>query len=146
MIIGELKPQSGKVKMFGRAAYLNQDLSLLHRHKSIVENIMESAGILKHDAHVIAANFGFRGPLSNKKTGVLSGGELLKATLATVLGDANQPDLIILDEPTNNLDVKSMGILEDALNQYSGAILVISHDETFVKNLHIDRTEIIEKI
>jgi ATPase subunit of ABC transporter with duplicated ATPase domains len=141
LIIGKLKPHSGEVKLFGRAAYLDQDLSLLDPNESIVENIIESAKILKRDAHAIAANFGFRGALSNKKAGVLSGGELLKATLAAVLGNSDQPDLIILDEPTNNLDVKSISILEDALNQYGGAILVVSHDEIFINNLHIDRVE-----
>ncbi|MDR1361546.1 MAG: ATP-binding cassette domain-containing protein [Rickettsiales bacterium] len=139
LIMGELTPSSGVLELRGRAAYLNQDLSLLDPGKTIVENIMDMAGILKHDAHAIAANFGFRGLMSNKQVGVLSGGELLKATLAAVLGNSDQPDLVILDEPTNNLDIKSIAILEDALNQYGGAILLVSHDEAFVKNLHIDR-------
>ncbi|MDR1696708.1 MAG: ATP-binding cassette domain-containing protein [Rickettsiales bacterium] len=86
LIVVALQPHGGTVKLFGRAAYLNQDLSLLNPNKTIVENIMDFAGILKHDAHAIAANFGFRGAMSNKKIGVLSGGELLKATLAAVLG------------------------------------------------------------
>jgi ATPase subunit of ABC transporter with duplicated ATPase domains len=64
----------------------------------------------------------------------------LKATLAAVLGSIHQPDLLILDEPTNNLDIKSIGILENALNQYQGAILLISHDASFVKNFEIDKT------
>jgi ATPase subunit of ABC transporter with duplicated ATPase domains len=95
-------------------------------------------GVLKHDAHAIAANFGFRGDMSQKKVGVLSGGELLKATLAVVLGGVHQPDLLILDEPTNNLEIKSIEILEDALNQYRGAILLVSHDEMFAENIKID--------
>lgn len=57
----------------------------------------------------------------------------------------NQPDLLILDEPTNNLEIKSISILEDALNQYTGAILLVSHDETFVKNINIDKTISISK-
>lgn len=146
LITGVLQPRSGIVDFRGRAAYLNQDLSLLNPKKSVVENIMDMTGILKHDAFAIAANFGFRGDASTKLVGVLSGGELLKATLAAVLGNANQPDLLILDEPTNNLDIKSIAILEDALNQYSGAILLISHDEMFAKNLYMDRTVEIDSV
>ncbi len=138
IICGELKAQSGTVKTFGKITYLNQDLSLLDKTKNIIENIMEISGCLKHDAHAIAANFGFRGDSSMKKAAVLSGGELFKATLAAVLGRREQPDLLILDEPTNNLEIKSISILEDALNQYGGAILLVSHDEMFVKNIKID--------
>ena len=139
IICGDLKPQAGTIKTFGKIAYLNQDLSVLNKNKTIVENIMDVSGVLKHDAHVIAANFGFRGDMSNKRVGVLSGGELLKATLAAILGGENQPDLLILDEPTNNLEIKSIAILEDALNQYRGAILLVSHDEMFAKNIKTDK-------
>ena len=139
LICGQLQPDSGTVRVTGRVAYLNQDLSLLDKNKTIVENIMNLTGVLKHDAHAIAANFGFRGDASQKKVGVLSGGELLKATLASVLGGTEQPELLILDEPTNNLEIKSIEILEDALNQYRGAILLVSHDEMFAENINIDR-------
>ncbi len=139
IICGKLYPQSGDIKTFGRIVYLDQDLSLLDCDKTVVENIMSISGVLKHDAHAIAANFGFRGDASKKKAGQLSGGELLKATLATILGAPHQPDLLILDEPTNNLDIKSISILEEALNQYRGAILLVSHDTIFAKNINIDR-------
>lgn len=140
IICGKLHAAMGNVKTYGRIAYLNQDLSLLTPDKSVVENIVECAGILTHDAHAIAANFGFRGDASRKLVKFLSGGELLRATLAAVLGDKNQPDLLILDEPTNNLDIKSTNVLESALNQYRGAILIVSHDEMFVRNIDISRT------
>lgn len=139
IICGELKPTSGNVKTFGKIAYINQDLSVLDKNKTIVENIMEISGCLKHDAHMIAANFGFRGDASTQIVRTLSGGELLKATLAAILGGTSQPDLLILDEPTNNLEIKSISILEDALNQYTGAILLVSHDEMFVKNVKTDK-------
>ena len=140
IICGKLHAAMGNVKTYGRIAYLNQDLSLLNPDKSVVENIVECAGILTHDAHAIAANFGFRGDASRKLVKFLSGGELLRATLAAVLGDKNHPDLLILDEPTNNLDIKSTNVLESALNQYRGAILIVSHDEMFVRNIDISRT------
>ena len=138
LISGFLYPSAGYIKVSGKVAYLNQDLSLLNHDKSVVENIADYAGLAQHNAHAIAANFGFRGDASKKKVGVLSGGELLKATLAAVIGAEQQPDLLILDEPTNNLDIKSTLILEDALNQYRGAILIVSHDEAFVNRLRID--------
>ena len=140
IISGQIPHPSGSVKTFGKIAYINQDLTVLDKHKTIIENIMDISGCLKHDAHAIAANFGFRGDTSSQRVGTLSGGELLKATLAAVLGGQNQPDLLILDEPTNNLEIKSISILEDALNQYTGAILLVSHDEMFVKNINIDKT------
>ncbi len=143
LISGILQPLSGNIKTSGNIAYLNQDLSLLNPDKSVVENIADYAGILRHNAHIIAAKFGFRGDASKKKVAVLSGGELLKATLAAVIGSEKQPDLLILDEPTNNLDIKSTMVLEDALNQYHGAILIVSHDEAFINRLHTDKAIII---
>ena len=143
LISGVLQPSAGYIKVSGNIAYLNQDLSLLNPDKSVVENITDYTGILQNNAHAIAANFGFRGDASKKKVGFLSGGEILKATLAAVIGGGKQPDLLMLDEPTNNLDIKSTTILEDALNQYRGAILIVSHDEAFINGLHTDRVVVI---
>ena len=144
LICGALQPKSGVVRTFGKIAFLNQDLSILDKNKTIIENIMDVAKVLKHDAHAIAANFGFRGDASSRRVGVLSGGELLKATLAALLGGVEQPDLLVLDEPTNNLEIKSIGILEDALNQYRGAILLVSHDKIFADNINVDAVYVLE--
>ena len=65
----------------------------------------------------------------------LSGGEKLKAALAAVLGTKNQPDLLILDEPTNNLDIRSAEILENALREYQGSVIIVSHDRIFTQNI-----------
>lgn len=135
LITGDLTPDAGTIKRMARIAYLDQNLALLNPADTVVDAIMNVSDITRHQAHAIAANFGFRGANALKKIADLSGGELLKATLAALFGGANPPDLLILDEPTNNLDIKSMSILEDALNQYTGAILLVSHDETFVTNI-----------
>lgn len=139
LLMGKLTPQQGIVKLNGDAIYLDQMLSLLDKDKSILDNVMSYTGMTVNEAHAILANFKFRNVAAHKLVKNLSGGELLRATLAAVLGSSKQPHLIILDEPTNNLDIKSIEILEDALNQYQGALIVISHDKGFVKAIRITK-------
>lgn len=62
------------------------------------------------------------------------------AALAAVLGTKNQPDILILDEPTNNLDIRSTEILENALHGYQGTAVIVSHDRFFIENISVDRT------
>lgn len=140
LLTGALKPTRGEIKNTARMAYLDQDLTLMSANKTIVENIADISGATYNAAFAIAANFGFRGDAAKKRIKMLSGGEKLKAALAAILGGPNVPDILIMDEPTNNLDINSTRILENALSQYRGGILVVSHDEMFIKNLEIERT------
>lgn len=143
LILGNLQPQSGILKLNGRAVYLNQSLDLLNPEKSLLENILDlNPGITINEAHKTLANFKFRNIMALKEVKSLSGGELLRGCLAAIFATAEQPDILILDEPTNNLDITSIEILESSLAQYQGALLVVSHDETFLKNIQIN-TEII---
>lgn len=136
LILGDLKPARGSVRLKGQAAYLSQDLSLLTAEKTVLDNITDlNPGISVNEAYAAAANFQFRGKDALKTVKNLSGGEKLKAALAAVLGTKNQPDLLILDEPTNNLDIRSAEILENALKAYRGALILVSHDRVFTKNI-----------
>ncbi len=140
IILGNLKPSKGCAKLNGRAVYLAQRNNILNTEKSLLDNFLSFNPRAKsNDAYKILANFGFRNTEVEKKAGVLSGGEQLKATLAMILGTDEQPDLVILDEPTNNLDINSTLVLEEALRQYQGAIIVISHDALFVKHINLNR-------
>ena len=82
----------------------------------------------------------FRRESVHRKTGDLSGGERFRAAVAQVLLADPVPQLLMLDEPTNNLDISSVDWLVQALEAYTGALIVVSHDEDFCHRIHIDRT------
>ena len=82
----------------------------------------------------------FRRESVHRKTGDLSGGERFRAAVAQVLLADRVPQLLMLDEPTNNLDISSVDWLVQALNAYTGALIVVSHDEDFCHRIRIDRT------
>ncbi|MFC7572449.1 AAA family ATPase [Klenkia terrae] len=87
----------------------------------------------------LLARFLFRGSRAHLPVGALSGGERLRAVLACVLFADPAPQLLVLDEPTNNLDLASVRHLVQALAAYRGALLVVSHDERFLADLGLDR-------
>lgn len=135
LMLGRLEPVSGVVRLRGRAVYLSQDLSLLDEDKTVLDNIIDlNPGISLNEAHAVAAGFQFRNKAALKTVRTLSGGERLKAALAAVLGTRHQPDLLVFDEPTNNLDIRSTEILEQALRAYQGAVVIVSHDRIFLEN------------
>ena len=141
VISGELEPDSGATsRADGRVAYLSQRLDLLNLDRSVVENLAAFApGMPEAQRMNLLARFLFRGSRIHLPVGVLSGGELLRATLAYVLFAKPAPQLLLLDEPTNNLDLVSVGQLESALNAYQGAFVVVSHDERFLAEIKVDR-------
>ncbi|KAB8137855.1 ABC-F type ribosomal protection protein [Gracilibacillus oryzae] len=114
-------------------AYFKQDLSLLDSDKSIIENVKESS---KHDetlVRTVLARLHFYRDDVYKKVGVLSGGERVKVALAKLfLSDSNT---LVLDEPTNFLDLEAMEALEKLLIEYEGTIIFVSHDRRFVEKV-----------
>ena len=121
--------------------YLDQSLSLLDGERSLLDNVIAlNDGIKLNDAYAVLANFGFRNEAARKLVKTLSGGELLRGSLAAVLGTPHQPDLLIFDEPTNNLDIRAVHVLEDALRQYRGGLIVVSHDKAFADALGLERS------
>jgi ATPase subunit of ABC transporter with duplicated ATPase domains len=86
------------------------------------------------------ARFLLRGDSVHRPVGTLSGGERFRVALARLLLADPPPQLVILDEPTNNLDLASVDQLVDALRGYRGALLVVSHDDEFLRRLDLDRT------
>ncbi|MFI8418943.1 ABC-F family ATP-binding cassette domain-containing protein [Streptomyces sp. NPDC085479] len=141
LVTGELAPDDGLVKRGdGRIATLSQRLDLLDPDRTVAENFAAFAPERPEAERMnLLARFLFRGAGAHLPVGALSGGELLRATLACVLCADPAPQLLLLDEPTNNLDLVSVGQLESALDAYRGAFMVVSHDERFLAAIGVNR-------
>ena len=145
LLSGELRPQSGTVRINGRFAILDQHMSLLDPALSIHDNFRKlNPDADENGCRAALARFMFRADAAMQPVGTLSGGEVLLAGLAVVLGGPKPPDLLMLDEPTNHLDLSAIQALEAALQAYDGALLVISHDAVFLENIGIHRTITLE--
>ena len=141
LVSGDLVPERGEVhRADGRIAYLSQRLDLLDPARSVADSLAAFAPTLTHTRRMhLLAQFLFRGDLVDLPVAALSGGERLRATLVCVLNAEPAPQLLLLDEPTNNLDLVSVGQLESALNAYRGAFVVVSHDESFLAAIGVQR-------
>jgi macrolide transport system ATP-binding/permease protein len=113
-----------------KAGYFSQSLDILDDNRAVIENVLKKSLYPEEFARIILARLLFRGDDVYKKAGLLSGGEKVKASFAKVLlGDSN---LLILDEPTNYLDIYSQEALEEVLKDYEGTLLFVSHDRRFI--------------
>ena len=141
LIGGDQEPVAGvAARAGGRVAYLSQRLDLLDPAGTVAENLAGFApSRTEADRMNLLARFLFRGARAHLPVGVLSGGELLRATLACLLFAEPAPHLLLLDEPTNNLDLVSVAQLESALLAYRGALVVVSHDDRFLAGIAVTR-------
>ncbi len=140
LIADQVAPWSGVIEKIEQFAYLDQFVNFLNPDLSILENFTRlNPDITELDARYHLANFLFRGNTSLKKVAVLSSGEKLRAALACLLMANQPPQLLILDEPTNYLDLNSIRNVEEALLNYQGAIFLVSHDIVFMKNIGIEK-------
>ncbi|WP_313192984.1 ABC-F family ATP-binding cassette domain-containing protein [Shinella zoogloeoides] len=140
LVTGQLQPWEGSVRLFTEAAMLDQRVSLLDPALSIRDNFRRINPEADEAAcRAALARFMFRADAALQVAGSLSGGQMLRAGLAAVLGGRTPPALLILDEPTNHLDISSIEAVEAGLRAYDGALLVVSHDEPFLEAIGITR-------
>ena len=140
MIVGEEKPDSGTVTVGDsvKFAYVDQMRASLTSGKTVYEIISEGRdtidlGGIEVNARAYCTRFNFNGQDQQKKVDVLSGGERNRLHLACMLKSG--ANVLLLDEPTNDIDVNTMRALEDALENFAGCVLVVSHDRWFLDRI-----------
>ena len=139
-LAGQITPLSGEVKTFVPLRFLPQRLDVLDDELSIVQNVARAApGVTNNQIRAQLARFLFKGARADQLAGTLSGGERFRAALAAMLLAAPSPQLLMLDEPTNNLDLASVRQLTSALESYQGALLIASHDLAFLESIGVTR-------
>jgi ATPase subunit of ABC transporter with duplicated ATPase domains len=131
---GAIAAASGTVvRAERRIVLLDQHIELLDPGMSIVANYRRlNPSLGEREAYAACARFGFRNRNAEQLVATLSGGERLRAGLACTLAGERPPWLLILDEPTNHLDLESIELLEGALREFDGGLLVVSHDRRFL--------------
>ncbi|HDX9706653.1 TPA: ABC-F type ribosomal protection protein [Bacillus thuringiensis] len=134
LLLEEINPDVGEIRIGSsvKIGYLSQ-----HTYGNVKSNVLEAfreyVAVTEGEARHILAKFLFYGPAVFKKVTQLSGGEKMRLRLAQLMyQDIN---FLILDEPTNHLDIESREVLEEALEQYNGTILAVSHDRYFLNKL-----------
>ncbi|TQK50799.1 ATPase subunit of ABC transporter with duplicated ATPase domains [Streptomyces sp. SLBN-118] len=139
-IAGELEPLAGEAVAQVPVRFLPQRLDVLDDELSVVENVARFApDATNNRIRARLARFLFRGARADQLAGTLSGGERFRAALAALLLAEPAPQLVMLDEPTNNLDMASVRKLTAALESYEGALIVASHDVPFLDSIGITR-------
>ncbi|MEN0037502.1 MAG: ATP-binding cassette domain-containing protein [Cellvibrio sp.] len=140
LILGELQPQSGSVKLGTNleVAYFDQLRDQLDLDKNAVDNIAGGREFIDIDGkskHIFSylSDFLFSGERARTPLRALSGGERNRVLLAKLF--SKTANLLVLDEPTNDLDVETLELLEDILTEYSGTLLLVSHDRAFLNNI-----------
>ncbi|MDF7809842.1 ABC-F family ATP-binding cassette domain-containing protein [Hymenobacter sp. YC55] len=143
LLLGELQPTLGTMtRAENKAVFIDQDYSLLDNQLAVYEQAQQfnASGLQEHEVKIRLARFLFSKAYWDKPCGTLSGGEKMRLLLCCLMISNHAPDMIILDEPTNNLDIQNLEILTAALNDYHGTLIVVSHDEYFLKQMQVERT------
>jgi energy-dependent translational throttle protein EttA len=140
MITGQEQPDKGEIRIGEtvKLGYVDQSRDSLDGTKTVWEEISGGNDVIKLGKHEVnsrayCSSFNFKGGDQQQKVGTLSGGQRNRVHLAKLLKEGG--NVILLDEPTNDLDTETLGALEDALENFAGCAVIISHDRMFLDRL-----------
>jgi len=143
IISGAIAPKAGNIHIAdNRSVYVDQDYSLIDNRLRVYEQaqLFNHSSLPEHQIKIRLSRFLFGKDDWDKSCAALSGGEKMRLMLCCLTISDQAPDMIILDEPTNNLDLQNLEILSAAVNEYQGTLIVVSHDQYFLDQINIERT------
>ncbi|EJL74308.1 ABC-F family ATP-binding cassette domain-containing protein [Chryseobacterium populi] len=142
LLLGDLEPSSGSIaKSDFNFIYIDQEYSLIDKNSKVYDfaQRFNDNALQESEVKTLLSRFLFGKETWDKKCDVLSGGERLRLLLCGLSISNKAPDMIILDEPTNNLDLQNVEILTDSIKDYHGTLVVISHDEVFLEEVDAEK-------
>ena len=142
LITGQLQPQEGNLtRMEFTYVYLNQEYSIIDDRNSILEQTyaFNNRNLPEHEIKIILNRYLFPASEWDKSCRKLSGGEKMRLAFCCLMISNNTPDMFILDEPTNNLDIQSIEIITATIKNYTGTVIAISHDDYFIQEIGIEQ-------
>lgn len=142
LLLGSIQPSVGIItRAEFNSIYIDQEYSLIDNELTLYDFVQtfNDNALQESEVKTLLSRFLFSKDTWDKKCGVLSGGERLRLLLCGLSISNKAPDMIILDEPTNNLDLQNVEILTNSIKDYKGTLLVISHDEIFLEEIGIER-------
>ena len=142
IILGKLEPFRGTFKrQLNKAIYVDQNYSLINNQLKVYEQaqFLNDSALEEHEIKIRLNRFLFGKESWEKPCSALSGGEKMRLVLCCLTISNQSPDLIILDEPTNNLDIQNTEIMIAAIREYQGTLIVVSHDEHFLEQVNVER-------
>ena len=143
IITGQLEPQEGTLTRADFSyVYLNQEYSIIDERNSILKQAyaFNSRNLPEHEIKIILNRYLFPASEWDKSCRKLSGGEKMRLAFCCLMISNNTPDMFILDEPTNNLDIQSIEIITTTIKKYAGTVIAISHDNYFIQEIGIDQS------
>ncbi|HYH14595.1 MAG TPA: ABC-F family ATP-binding cassette domain-containing protein [Flavisolibacter sp.] len=147
ILLGDIEPQAGTIQRAdNKAVYIDQDYSLLNNSLTVYQQAQQfnASALQEHEVKSRLNRFLFAKDDWDKPCQALSGGEKMRLMLCCLTLGNKAPDMIILDEPTNNLDIQNVEILTAAVNDYQGTLIVVSHDQYFLEQVNLERTIVLQ--